>query len=131
MIAIRDSLSDSASSDNAEHGEDDKDDDNTMLSKLSEDDKQGRVMGTISKPVWQHIERFRKKQMKLDEFTQPGWCYSAGNFSEEDMIKVADELKVPAVSMPWMDDITAAPTVSIFGEPMQTLEIVPGIWQML
>jgi hypothetical protein len=39
---------------------------------LSEDDEPGWVMGTITKTVQQHMERFRQKQMKIDELTQTG-----------------------------------------------------------
>jgi len=48
LDAIRDSLSDVASSDVEEDGEDNED---TEQGKLSEDDEPGWVMGTISKMV--------------------------------------------------------------------------------
>jgi len=71
MIAIRDSLSDVASSDDGEDGED-EDDVETEEGKLSEDNEPGWMMGTISKTVPQHMERIRDNWMKLDELTQPG-----------------------------------------------------------
>jgi len=71
MVAIRDSLSDLASSDDGEDGED-EDDEETKQGKLSKDDEAGWVMGTITKTVQQRMERFQQKQMKLDELTQPG-----------------------------------------------------------
>jgi len=70
MNAIGDSLSDLASSDDEEYGEC-EDDQDTELGKLSEDDKPGWGVGTISKMVQQRMERFRYSQMKLDE-SRPG-----------------------------------------------------------
>ena len=73
LNAIRDSLSNRASSDNEEDGEDEDDDEEDPVGgKISEDDEPGWVMGTISKTVHYFMERFRQKQMKLDELTQPG-----------------------------------------------------------
>jgi hypothetical protein len=72
LVAIRDSRSDPASSNHAEDGED-EDDEESEQGKLSKDDKPGWVMGTITKPVQQHRERFRQKQMRLDELTQLRW----------------------------------------------------------
>jgi len=71
MVAFRDSLSNLASSDDGENGED-EDDEETAQGKLSEDDKPGWVMGKISKMVEQRLERSQRKQMKHDELTQPG-----------------------------------------------------------
>jgi hypothetical protein len=72
LVAIGDSLSDLASPDDGEDGEDENDEE-TEQGKLSEDDEPGWVMGTITKTVQQCLERFRHKQMKLDELIQPGW----------------------------------------------------------
>jgi len=69
---IGDSLRDLACSEDEEDGEDEDDDDeDTVLGKLSEDDEPGWVMSTISKMVQHHMERYRQKQMRLDELTQP------------------------------------------------------------
>jgi len=65
LIAIGDSLSDLASSNDGEDGED-EDDEEPEQGKLSEDDKPGWVMGTISKTVQQCMERFRPKPMKFN-----------------------------------------------------------------
>jgi len=65
LIAIGDSLSDLARSDDGEDGED-EDDEETEKGKLSEDDEPGWVMGTITKMVHQRMERFRQKQMKFN-----------------------------------------------------------------
>jgi hypothetical protein len=50
LVALRDSLSDLASSDNGEDGED-EDDEETEKGKLSKDDEPGWVMGPITKTV--------------------------------------------------------------------------------
>jgi hypothetical protein len=75
------SLSDLASSDNQEDGEDDED---TEQGNLSEDDEPGWVMGTISKTVGQCMEIFRQTKMKLDELTKPGSGDSADYFCEKE-----------------------------------------------
>jgi len=71
MVAIRDSLSYLASSDNGED-EEDEDDEEKEQGELNKDYKPGLVMGTITKTVQQHMQRFRQKQMKLDKLIQPG-----------------------------------------------------------
>jgi hypothetical protein len=73
LNAIGDSLSNLASSDDEQVGEDEEDDEvGTKLGKLSDDDEPGWVMGTISKTVQHRMDSFRQKQMRLDELTQPG-----------------------------------------------------------
>jgi len=96
LVAIRDSLSDLASSDDGEDGEE-EDDEESEPGNLSEDDESGWVMGTITKIVQQHMERFRQKQMKLDELTHPGWEDAADYFRERDKKYGTTELRVPAV----------------------------------
>jgi hypothetical protein len=81
LVAIGDSLSDLARSNDGEDGED-EDDEETEQGKLSEDDKPGWVMGTITNMVQQWIERVRQKQIKFDEFTQPSWEDAADYFRE-------------------------------------------------
>ena len=71
IVAIRDSLSGVAYSDHGEDGED-EDGEETEQGQLSEDDELVRVIGTITKTVQQRMERFRHKQMKLEQLTQPG-----------------------------------------------------------
>ena len=66
MVAIRDSLSDLASSDDGEDRED-EDDAETEHGKLSKDDELGWVIGTISRMVQQRMERFQQQLMELDE----------------------------------------------------------------
>jgi len=81
LVAIRDSLSYLASSDNGEDREEEADEE-TEQGNLSEDDEPGWVMGTITRTVQQQMERFWQKQMKLDELTQPGWEDAADYFRE-------------------------------------------------
>jgi hypothetical protein len=70
MVPIGDGLSDLASSDNGADGENEDDEDKEQ-GKLSENNEPGWVMGTMTKTEQQRMERFRQKQMKLDELTQP------------------------------------------------------------
>jgi hypothetical protein len=71
MVAIGDSLSNLACSDNVEDGED-VDDEEVEEGQLSKDDDPSWVMDTINKTVQQRIERLQQKKMKLDKLTQPG-----------------------------------------------------------
>jgi hypothetical protein len=68
LNAIGDSLSDLESSEDEEDGEvEDDDEEDTGHGKLSEDDEPCWVMGTISKMVHHCMERFRQKQIRLDD----------------------------------------------------------------
>jgi len=70
---IGESLSDLASSEDEEDGEDiDDNEEDTEPGMLSDDDEPGWVMGTVSKMVRHHMESFRQKQIRLDELTQRG-----------------------------------------------------------
>ena len=129
LVAIGDSLSDLASSDDGEDGED-EDDEETEQGMLSEDDEPGWVMGTITKTVQQHMERFQQKQMKLDELSQPGWEDAADYFSERDKKYGTFESRVPAVVQPQTNDHAPAPPPTTFGELMERVDFVPGISQM-
>ena len=73
LNAIRDSLTNLATSDDGEDGEyqDDHSED-LELGKMSEHDKPGWVMGTITKTVLPRKDRFQQKPMELDELTQQG-----------------------------------------------------------
>jgi len=130
LNAIRDSLSDLASSDDEEDAEDEEQDDDTEQGKLSEDDEPGWVMGTISKSVQRRMEKFWPKQMKLAELTQPGWGDAADYFPEIDTKYGTSELKVPAIIKSQTDHVAAAPSPTTFGELLETLDIVPGISPM-
>jgi len=128
LVAIGDSLSDLASSDNGEDGEV-ADVEETEQGNLSEDDEPGWVMGTITKTVQQCMERFQQKQMKLDELTQPGWEDSTDYFREQDKKYGTTELRVPAVVQPQTNDDAPPPLPATFGELMESIDIVPGISQ--
>jgi len=125
LNAIGNSLSDLASSDDEQNGEDEEDDkEDTQLGKLSDDDEPGWVMGTITTAVQHRMESFWQKQMRLDELTQPGWGDAANYFCERDMRYGTAELKVPAVVKPQIDTTTAIPSPVTVGEHMQTPEII-------
>jgi hypothetical protein len=83
IVAVGDSLSNIARSDDGEDGEDENDP-QTEQSNQSEDDEPGWVMGTISTTVQHCIERFRQKKMNLDELTHPGLRDAADYFRESD-----------------------------------------------
>jgi len=83
MVAIGDSLSDLACSDDGEDGED-EDDEETEQGKLSEDDEPGWVMGATTETVHQCRQRFLQKQMKPDKLTQLGWKDTADYLCERD-----------------------------------------------
>jgi len=128
LVAIGDSLSDLACSDDGKDGED-EDEEETEQGKLSEDDEPGWVMGTMTKTVQQRIERFRQKQMKLDELTRPGWEDATDYFRERDKKYGTFELRIPAVVRPQTNDDAVAPPPTTFEDLMESLDIVTGISQ--
>jgi len=75
------------------------------------------------------MERFRQKQMKLDELTQPGWDDAANFFCERDKKYGTFELRVPAVVQPQTNDDAPAPPPTTFGEHMESVDIVSGMSQ--
>jgi hypothetical protein len=81
QVAISESLSDLASSDDGEDGEY-QDEEETEHGKLSEDDEPGWVMGPITTTVHRHLERFQQMYLMLYEMTQPGWEDAADNLRE-------------------------------------------------
>jgi len=125
LIAIRDSLSDLASSDDGEDGED-EDVEETKQGKLSEDDEPGWVMGTITKTVQQRMDRFRQKQIKFDELTQPGWKNAADYLCERDKKYGTSKLRVLAVVQQRTNDDAWPHPPTTFAELMESLDIVPG-----
>jgi hypothetical protein len=86
-------------------------------------------MGTITKTVQQCIERFGQKRMKLDGLTQPGWEDATHYISERDKKNGTSELRILTVVPPQTNDDALAPPPAIFGAPMESLEIVPGLSQ--
>jgi hypothetical protein len=129
LAAIGDSLSDIASFDDGEDGNDEYDE-ATVQGKLSENDEPGCMMGNITKTVQQHMNRFRQKQMKLDKLTQPGWENAAEYFREQDTKYGTCQLSVRAIIQPHTTEDTLAPPPPTFRELLQRLDIVPGISQM-
>ena len=129
MVAIRDSLSDLASSDDGEDGED-EDDEETEQGQLSKDDEPGWVMGTVTKTVQQRLRWFRHKQMKLDELKQLGLEDSADYFRKRDKKYGPSGLRVPAVVQPQTDDDEETPVRTTSGKLLECLRIVPAISQM-
>jgi hypothetical protein len=126
LAPIGASLSDLASSDDRED-EDDEDDDETEQGKLIEDDEPGWVMGPITKTVQQRMERFRQKQMNLNEWSQPGWEDAAQYFHEGDKKYGTSKLLVAAIVQPHTNDDPPAHPPTTFGELIESLDIVPGI----
>ena len=127
LNAIGDSLSDLASPNDGEDGEDEDDDQSDPeLGKLSEDDEPGCVMGTISETIKHHKERFQQKQMKLHKLTQPGWGDPSDLFRERDKKHGMTAFKVQAVVQPQTADNAASSALTTVGEPMETLDSVPG-----
>jgi len=131
LNAIGDSLSDLASSEDEQDGEDkDDDEEDPAGGKLSEDDEHGWVMSTMSKTVHYRMEGFRQKQMKLDELMQPGWGDMADYIHERDKKYWTTELKVQAVVQPQTGDDAASSVRTTFSEPLETIDSVPGKLQM-
>jgi len=129
FVALRDSLSDIASFDDREDG-DDEDDKEIEQRQLSQDDEPDWVMGTITKLVQRRMQGFRQKQRKRDELTQPGREYAADYIHEEEKKYGTSEVSVPAVIQPKTDNDAVAPAPPTFGDLMECVDIVPGISQM-
>jgi len=115
-----DSLSDLASSDNEVNTEDD-DDEDTALGTPGNDDELSWVVGTICRTLQQRMERFRQRQIVIDELTQPELGDAADHFQHRDEKYVTTELRVPAVVRPQTEDIAPAPAHETFGELTETL----------
>jgi len=131
LNAIGQSLSNLARSNDEQDVEVETDDEeDTERGKLSKDDERGGVMGTISRMVQQQMESFRRNQMRIDKLTQPGWWDAADYFLARDNKYGGAELIVPAVVKRHRDTTAATRSSKTFGEQMQTLDIVPGKWQM-
>jgi len=129
VVAVGDCLSDLASSNDGEDGED-EDEDEIGQGKLSEDDDQGWVMGTITKMIPQGMERFRQKQMKFDKLTQPRWDDAANYLRGRDKKYATSGMRVPAVIPLQTDDVTVAPALTTSRELLECLDIVPRILRM-
>jgi len=84
-------------------------------------------MALITKTVPQHMERFRQRQMKFDELTQPGREDAADYFHERDEMYRTSELRVPAVVQQRTNDDAPPHPPTTFAELKESLDIVPGI----
>jgi len=98
---------------------------------LSEDNQSGLVMDTITNTIPHHMECFQHKQMWIGELRQPRGRNSANYLHEGDMIYRTTGLKVPVVTQQLTDKDVAAPPRTIFGELMQSLNVVPSKLQMI
>jgi len=61
---------------------------------------------------------------------QPGWWDADNYFRQRDMKYGTAELKVLAVVKPQIDMTAATPSLTTFGEFMQTLDIIRRQWHM-
>jgi hypothetical protein len=119
LILIGDSLRDLANSDDEQDGEDEEDhEEGTELGKLSDQNGPSWVIGTITKTVQHRMERFRSKQMILEELTDPGWGDGATNFCEGDIRYITAKLNVPVDVKPQIEMTTATACLITVGEPM-------------
>lgn len=73
MNTIGESLSYLARSNEEEDWDNEDDDEDADLGKLSDDDQPGWVMDTMFKIVLHRIDRFRQKQLRHEKLTQQGW----------------------------------------------------------
>jgi hypothetical protein len=120
-------LSEHACSDHEQDREDKEDDEeDTELGKMSDNGVPAWERGTIHKTVQHRMESSRQEQMRLDEVTQPEWGDAANYFRESDMKYGTAELKVLAVLQHQIDTTAATPSLTTFGQHMQTVEIVSG-----
>jgi hypothetical protein len=98
-----------------------------------DDMTQAEIAGLTSrepkKTFEESMERFRQKQMKVDELTQPGWEDAANYFRERDKKYGTTELRVPAIVQPQTMDDAPTPPPATFGELMESLDSAPGILQ--
>jgi len=125
MIAIGEGLSNHAYFKTVEDGHD-KDDEDTELGKLSEDDQPGWVVATMPITAQQRMQTYRQMWIKLDELIQPGWGYTANNFCGRNTMYGIIELMMLAVGNLQTDKVAAVPTLMRVGDLMESLDIVLG-----
>ena len=127
LNTIAGSLSDLASSDNEEDGEDDENhEEDTEPGKQSQDEEPGRVMDALSKTVQQHLASCRQKQMRFDQLTQQGWQDEANNCREIDMTYPTAELNILAVIELHTDKVAATLAPTAVAEHIDNLDVVMG-----
>jgi len=73
---------------------------------------------------------FGKKQMRLDEWTQPEWGDVADYFCERDKKYATAELTVLAVIKLQTENVATRTAQKTLRELMETLDIIPGTLQM-
>jgi len=129
MVATIGTLSDIASPEYGEDGED-RDEEEAGQGKMSEDDEPGWVICTITNIIQQCIKRFWQKQMKHVKLTQLRWWDTAEYFCENNQKYGTPELRVSAVVYTQMAHDAAAHAPTTFGELLDCLEIVPRISQI-
>jgi len=113
---VGDGLSNLASfEDEVDKKNEDDDEEDTELGKLSDDDEPGWVMATISKTVQHRMQTFWEEQMRLAELTQPGWRDAADNFGERDIKYGMIALQAAAVVKPQTDTTGASPSPTTIG----------------
>lgn len=131
LNAIGDSLNHVASfNDGEDKEEEDHDEEDSEPTKLSDDAEVGCVMGTINDKVQHHLERFRRKQMRLDEVTQPGSGDEVDYTCDCDMKYGTAELRAPGVVEPQMHYVVAVPALTTLGEVIESQDAVPRKTQM-
>jgi hypothetical protein len=131
LNAIRDSMSDLASSEDEEDWADkDDDEEDTGIGKLSEDDKPSWVMSTISKTVGHRMQCLLPQEFRLDKPMQPGQGDTADYFYVRAMMYAMSEFNVSAVGKAQTDTTAATPSPTTCGKIMQALDIVPRQLQM-
>jgi len=126
IASIGDSLSDVASSDNGEDGEDEYDGE-AEQGKPSEDDEPCWVKVTICKTVPQRMKMFQQNQMNIDNLSQLGWGDAADYFRARDTMNCTSEMRVRAVVKSQTNNDAAAPGPKTFRQHMEYVDIVPGI----
>jgi len=77
------------------------------------------------------MERIWETQKKLDELTQPGWGDMADYCGEREKMYGTSEWQVPGVVQHETADDAASLAPSTFDDPTETIDRVPGKWQML
>jgi len=126
IVTIQVSVSDLASVDDGENGEDD-DNEETEQGKLRTHDEHGWVMGIMTKTVQQRMERLWQKWIKLDELTQPRWEDAADCFRARDQKNNTSEFRVAAVIPLQTDDDAAVPALTPLGLHMECHDIIHRI----
>jgi hypothetical protein len=129
MVIMGDCLSDLASSDDTNDGED-KDEEETEQGQQSEDEQPSRMMGTVTQTVQQRRGRFRQNQITVEEWTQLRWEDAAAHFHEREKKNIISALLVLADIQPQTADNGAAPVLATIGELMECHNIVPRISPM-